>query len=272
MSRKSENENEQTAGAAPINATRIRSVARAAKLIRLAAENPAGLYAEDARRHLRVSVGTAYHILNTLADEGMLSKRDRRFFLGPTAGLIADAYSRQESTPPHLLEPLAQLARTLGETARLSVWRNGSVIETAAFEGDKPLQMGGRIRGVQSDLHASASGKLLLAELSDRELERYVAVHPLTARTPNTITDFEILRRELALIRERGWAAEYEECDIGVACLSVSVTGDAISGVAAYTIGAPVWRLTQNEDEYRTALLGAAKAASARTIPRIAAE
>jgi DNA-binding IclR family transcriptional regulator len=244
------------------NGTRIRSVARAAKLIKLVSETPYGIYAENARSHIGVSVATAYHILNTLADEGILHKRDRRFFLGPTASLIADAYSRQESTPPHVLEPLANLARLLGETSALCVWRNGAVVEIAVFEGGKPLQVGGRLGGVQSDLHARASGKLLLASLTDRELERYVAVHPLIARTPKTVTDLASLRRELAVTRERGWATEYEECDIGVACIAVSLTADEIAGSAAYSIGAPAWRLTQNEDEYRAALLKAAKEAS----------
>jgi IclR family transcriptional regulator, acetate operon repressor len=268
----SDENNEETGDAAPSTATRIRSVARAARLIRFAAENPSGIYAEDARKHLCVSIATAYHILNTLADEGMLSKRDRRFFLGPTAGLIADGYSRQESTPPYLLEPLAQLARTLGETTNLAIWRNGAVVEVAVFEGGKPLQVGGRSGGLQLDLHARASGKLLLAGLSHKELQNYVAVHPLTARTPKTITDFEVLCRELTLIRERGWAAEYEECDVGVACLAVSVTSDSVAGVAAYTIGAPAWRLIQNEDEYRLALVKAAKAAAIKTAPKMAAE
>lgn len=262
----------QGADVAPSVATRIRSVARAAKLIRFAAENPSGVCAEDARERLGVSLATAYHILNTLADEGMLSKRDRRFFLGPTAGVIADAYSRSKSTPPYLLEPLAQLARTLGETTNLCIWRSGAIVEVAVFEGGKPLQVGGRNGVLQTDLHARASGKLLLAELSDKELKNYVAVHPLIARTPKTITDLERLRQELALIRERRWAAEYDECDVGVACLAVSVSGDAIAGVAAYTIGAPTWRLIQNEDEYRLALFKAAAAATARVIPARAAE
>ena len=164
------------------------------------------------------------------------------------------------------------MARTLGETTNLCIWRNGAIVEVAVFEGGKPLQVGGRNGVLQTDLHARASGKLLLAELSDKELKNYVAVHPLIARTPKTITDLERLRQELALIRERRWAAEYDECDVGVACLAVSVSGDAIAGVAAYTIGAPTWRLIQNEDEYRLALFKAAAAATARVIPARAAE
>jgi DNA-binding IclR family transcriptional regulator len=250
------NNSDSTAG------TRIRSVARAVKLIRLAAETPDGLHADLARRHLGVSLATAYHLLNTLADEGMLAKRDRRYHLGPTAGLLADAYSRQQTTPPHLLEPLAQLARKLGETASLCLWRNGAVVEVAVFEGSKPLQVGGRTGGLQEDLHARASGKLLLAELSERDLERYIAVHPLVPRTPQTITSIDRLRQELALTRERGWAMEYEECDVGVACIAASVTADEIAGAAAYSIGAPAWRLTENKDEYLMALFQAAEAAS----------
>ena len=220
-------------------ATRIQSVARAVKLIRLAAETPDGVHAEMARRHLGVSLATAYHLLNTLAQEGMLAKRDRRYHLGPTASIIADAYARQESTPPHLLEPLARLARDLGETATLCLWRNGGAVEVAVFQGGKPLQVGGRTGGLQTDLHARASGKLLLAALSDRQLDRYIAVHPLVARTPKTITSIEALRRELEITRKRGWAMENEECDSGVACLATSVTASHIAGAAAYTMGAP---------------------------------
>jgi len=245
------------------SATRIQSVARAVKLIRLAAEIPGGLHADLARKHLGVSLATAYHLLNTLAQEGMLAKRDRRYHLGPTAGLIADAYARQESTPPHMLEPLARLAREIGETATLCLWRNGAVVEVAVFEGSKPLQVGGRAGGLQTDLHARASGKLLLAALSDRELDRYIAVHPLAPRTPNTITDIDALRQELRVTRERGWAMEYEECDNGVACLATSVTANQIAGAAAYTIGAPAWRLTENKKDYLTALTRAAAEASA---------
>lgn len=234
--------------------TRIQSVARAIRLIRLVAEASDGVYAQDAQAHLGVSLPTAYHLLNTLADERLLDKRDRRYFLGPLAGLIADAYVHQQSTPPYLLAPLLGLSRELGETVTLCLWRRSDVYEVAVYEGSKPLQVGGRSEEVQEDLHARASGKLLLAALSERDLDRYLKVHPLRARTPNTITDVAALREELDLTRQRGWAMEYEECDVGVACLAAPVTAKQVGGAAAYTIGAPAWRLTENFDSYLSAL------------------
>lgn len=240
-----------TARAGP---TRIQSVARAIRLIRLVAEASDGVYAQDAQAHLDVSLPTAYHLLNTLADERLLDKRDRRYYLGPLAGLIADAYVHQQSTPPYLLAPLLRLSRELGETVTLCLWRRSDVYEVAVYEGSKPLQVGGRSEEVQQDLHARASGKLLLAALSERELNRYLKVHPLNARTPNTITDVDALREELELTRKRGWAMEYEECDVGVACLAAPVTAEQVGGAAAYTLGAPAWRLTENFDNYLAVL------------------
>jgi IclR family transcriptional regulator, acetate operon repressor len=245
-------------------ATRIQSVARAVRLIRLAAESPDGIQAQTAQRLLEVSLPTAYHLLNTLTDEGMLDKRDRRYFLGPLSGLIADAYVHQESIPPYLLEPLLRLSRELGETVTLCLWRNGGMSEVAVYEGAKPLQVGGRNEENQQDLHARASGKLMLAALSDRDLQRYVDVHPLTARTPNTITDLEALCTELTVIRSQGWAMEYEECDIGVACLAASVAAPELIRTAAYTLGAPAWRLTENRDHYLASLLAVSAEVSER--------
>src|SRR6185437_3679353 len=239
------------------HATRIRSVARAARLIRLVASSPDGITAEMARTHLGVSLPTAYHLINTLTDEGIFDKYERRYHLGPVTGLIADAYMRQASVPPYLTAPLVELSRALGETVTLCIWRKGGVWEVAVHEGSKPLQVGGRGMSLQQDLHARASGKLLLSTLSEADVDRYLDANPLVRRTANTITDIEAFKKELALTRERGWAMEYEECDEGVACMAAPVQrGD--DRVAAFTIGAPAWRLTENKERYLEALFAAA--------------
>lgn len=242
--------------------TRIQSVSRAIRLVRLASRSTSGITADDAADHLGVSLATAYHLLNTLVSEGMLAKHDRLYHLGPEVGMIADAYLRYYSAPPYLLAPLSRLARTIGETASLCVWRHGDVIEVAAFEGTNPLKVGLKQIGPQPYPHARASGKLLLAALTDRALADFVLAHPLERLTPNTIVDIHQLREELRLTRERGWAIEIEECDEGVACLAVSVVADATAGVAAYTVGAPAHRLAENQATYLGALRAAAEEAA----------
>ena len=59
--------------------------------------------------------------------------------------------------------------------------------------------------GQRTPLHATSSGKVLLAHAGRDEQERLIRP-PLERYTPNTITDAEGLRRELADVRERGYA------------------------------------------------------------------
>ena len=90
-------------------------------------------------------------------------------------------------------------ARASRAAARASSW---SRRPTGRACSGSPTGTAGRI----DELHASAAGKLLLAELDDRAVAgwiRRVKPRRLTART---ITAPGALREELARVRERGWA------------------------------------------------------------------
>jgi DNA-binding IclR family transcriptional regulator len=98
--------------------------------------------------------------------------------------------------------------------------------------------------GSTAPLHAGASSKVLLAFLSDEEIEAVIAqgLPPLTA---HTITDPDRLRRDLAEIRERGYAVSYEETDEGAAGLAVPIWDRTGHVVAGLTIAGPLSRLNQ---------------------------
>lgn len=98
--------------------------------------------------------------------------------------------------------------------------------------------------GSTAPLHAGASSKVLLAFLSDDEIEAVIArgLPPLTA---HTITDADRLRRDLAEIRERGYAVSYEETDDGAAGVAVPIWDRDGRVVAGLTIAGPLSRLNQ---------------------------
>jgi len=75
-----------------IGRTRIRSVGRSARALLLVADSAAGCSATEVATRLGLAVPTAFHLLNTLVDEGLLAKERRRYFLGPAAGRIADGF------------------------------------------------------------------------------------------------------------------------------------------------------------------------------------
>lgn len=79
--------------------TRIQSVARSCQLLLWLAERPDGATAKEAAFATKLALSTAYHLLNTLVEEGLLVKdSERRYILGEATARLAHAY-RQRSEP-----------------------------------------------------------------------------------------------------------------------------------------------------------------------------
>jgi DNA-binding IclR family transcriptional regulator len=93
--------------------------------------------------------------------------------------------------------------------------------------------------------HASASGKLFLAQLGPAQRRRLMAHAPLEACTPRTITDLDALEAEIGRVKRDGHACDNEEFLPGLLCVAVLVPprGRAHSNLAI-ALQAPVMRLT----------------------------
>jgi DNA-binding IclR family transcriptional regulator len=237
--------------------TRIQSVARAARALLLIADAVDGRSATEVARRLGIAVPTAFHLLNTLVDEGLLVKERRRYFLGPAAGRIADGFTGPEPVTTSLLAPLRHLAEVTLETAYLGVWRHGQVVVVGSIEGAQAVKVEGMGVGLADDAHARASGKMLLSTLEEAALDAYLATHPLRAVTARTITDEKALRAELRETRRRSYSLDEEEFRDGVTCLGVPIEDDG-QVYGTYTLSVPVERLARNRDRYLDALREAA--------------
>ena len=87
--------------------TRIRSVGKAVSILVWLAGQPEARSAKQIATALQLPIATAYHLLDTLVQDGMLFKDEHRLYhLGPSVGLLVDAFQRQNSPPEYLLAPL----------------------------------------------------------------------------------------------------------------------------------------------------------------------
>ena len=203
---------------------------------------------------------TCYHLLNTLVDEGVLTKdRSRRYYLGPTVGALSDAFVRQVSPPESLLFAVQRLAEQTGETAHASGWRNGEVVVLASIEGSHAIRVAGLHRGYSAFAHARSAGKVLLAFAPPEVRASYLRTHELEARTRHTIVHRDRLLAEFGRIREEGYALDEEEFSEGVSCVSSAVVGNGMP-YAALTISAPVERFALRRKEFTEAVVAAAEA------------
>lgn len=239
----------------------IRSAARVSRILMHVATQPTGATAKEIAQTLELPLPTAYHLLGTLLSEGLLAKNaQRRYQLGPALGTIANAYVRQLTPPEHLVAPLHELAATTGETAYLACWRDDRIEVIASVEGRNAVRVSGVHLGVADEVHARASGKVLLAYAPEALRAAYLRTHPLVQVTERTIVEPNEFRHELERTRRRGFAVDEEEFREGVACAAAPVLDNG-HAIAAYAISAPAGRFRNSRDQLVERLREAARAA-----------
>jgi DNA-binding IclR family transcriptional regulator len=102
--------------------------------------------------------------------------------------------------------------------------------------------------GVEVPPHCSALGKVFLA------FGRLDAgAGALESRTCATIVDRDLLDRELATVRRRGWADTWEELELGLVAVGAPVHGPDGSVVGGLSVSGPTARIPRD----RLATLGA---------------
>ena len=187
--------------------TRIQSVSRACQLLLWLAGRHQGATAKEVAFANQLALPTTYHLLNTLADQGLVAKNtQRRYVLGQSTAILAQAYLRGPSVPESLLAALRALSVQTQETAYLADWRGFDIRVLASIEGTKMLRVADVAMAPYENGHARANGKVLLAYAPSEVREAYLRSHPLRRLTPATICDRRDRDVELAPIRAPGFA------------------------------------------------------------------
>lgn len=242
--------------------TRIQSASRAVRILLAVAESDDGLHAKDLSVRFGLSLSTAYHLLSTLVSEGVLVKDERRrYLIGPKASVIAESYNKSNVVPERHMKALNLLAESTGETAYLSAWRRGEIVVLATVEGSQAVRVTGLTAGYSSNLHARASGKLLLAFLPEEEREAKMKRLVMKRLTEATITSRSEFRRELERIRREEFSFDRQEFLQGVECMSAPIWENG-AVVSCLTVSTPADRFVQRQDAIREDLLRAAERAS----------
>ena len=199
-----------------------------------------------------LSLGTVHRLLASLLGRGYVRQEaDRRYALGTALLPLGDAATRLLGS--WALPFLAQLAEDSGETTNLAVLEDDHVIYVAQAPGRHRMRMFTEV-GRRVLPHSTAVGKVLLAwhgrgaRPAGGRAAGAARAHA-RGRSP-TLAAF---RAELALVRERGWAVDDEEEELGVRCLAVPV-GAGPGAVAAVSVSAPASRLDHGQPEVVEAL------------------
>ena len=198
----------------------------------------------EVSRELNIHKSTAYRLLTTLRDRGLVEQdaATEKYRLGFGLVLLARAVSADLD--------ILRCARPVCE--RLSE-RTGETVTIAVLEGDDAVIIHQSISrasalsvdwtGRHTPLHATAAGKIFLLYMPEDQRRR-VMEGPLERFTEKTIVDPVSLRDHVSRIRDEGYGYTVEELETGLNAVGAPLRSAEGSVVGAVSVSGPAFRLS----------------------------
>src|SRR3954463_1217690 len=191
---------------------------------------------------LGVHKSTAFRLVATLESHGMVEQNEERgkYRLGVGVLRLAGATTARLDVVQEARPICRKLAADSGETVNIAVLSDRSALYLDQVAGQSALQSHNWV-GQHIPLHATSNGKVLLSELDEQRLGEVLGT--LSRYTPLTITRKGPLLRELAEVRERGYAVAVDELEQGLTAVAAPIRNAHGDIIASMSVSGPTFRL-----------------------------
>lgn len=201
---------------------------------------------QDVAGELGMNKSTALRFLKTLVNAGYIDQDPETSKYAATYKICAlankvDLYTELRKIARPYLE---QLAKIFGESVNMAVEDKMTSVYVDVIRGSSQSLVTVQKIGNAAPMHCTGNGKVLLLNYSDQDLERLIRVKGLTKYTEYTLTTKEALKEELTKIRERGYAYDEQERELGARCLAFPIYGDKGKVIAGMSVTGPQNRMT----------------------------
>jgi DNA-binding IclR family transcriptional regulator len=233
----------------------IKSVERAHEIIECLRETDGARLSAIADR-VGLTPGSTHTYLSTLRGMGYVVKTDGRYELGPEFVTLGEYVRNHSVLYRAAKEEIDRLAEKTDEAVHLVVEHDGQGIALYERLGEEAIgtEYHRELRQQpHQHLHCTASGKAILAQLSESRVRDVLDKRGMAPQTPNTITDRETFLKELETVREQGYAVNDEEELLGIVAVGASITDGDGEVVGSIAISAPKTRM--EEEAFRAELV-----------------
>ncbi|WP_208759154.1 IclR family transcriptional regulator [Microbispora triticiradicis] len=223
----------------------VQSVDRAVSIMEiLARRGEAGV--TELAAEIEVHKSTAFRLLGALEARGLVEQAEDRgkYRLGFGLVRLAGSVSMRMDVTQRSRPVCRRLAEEIGETVNIAVLRSHYAVNLDQVRGPAAVTAHNWV-GQLTPLHATSSGKVLLAHLDRRHREDLLRAAGLERYTPGTVTSVEDLERELARVREHGYALSLEELEVGLNAIAAPVRSFRGEVVAAVSASGPAYRFSE---------------------------
>jgi len=204
----------------------------------------------EVARRSGLSPATARRSLHTLIELGYARIVDKRYVLTPNVLALGSAYLRASRADEAFTPELKRIVEMFGDAASVSVLEGPDILYVAHVSQQRMSRMTAGV-GVTYPAQLTSMGRVLLANLPQSELERFLAECRTMKPTARTIDDPNELRAEIARVRDSGYAVAIDQLDYGVAAIAVPIRdpqGDVIAAINSSGYSGTLSRKAMIED------------------------
>ena len=217
----------------------VQSIDRVFDILEVLSATPQGLALSDLAAATSLHTSTAHRLLASLANRGYVRKDAENGKYRLTLRLYE--ISRRVSTVLNLFSASKPLLEKLSNDVK--------VVYLHKFEPLlRPISITSSV-GLHNPMYCTGVGKSIMAYLPEKEVRAIWDGTQVIPFTPKTITTWEALQEDLSCVRERGYAIDDEEHDLGVRCIAAPIYNWNGTPVGAMSISGTVARMTPDKIE-----------------------
>ena len=225
----------------------IHSVENTFSLLEVLADNGLELGIAELCKKISLPKGTVHRLLGTLKNLGYIEQnpQNRKYRLTIKIFNLGAAVTDRVGLV-QIIPHMKKLSLKFNETINLAILDRDEITYLYSVGSDNTLKLDLTI-GSHQPAYCAAGGKVLLAYLSEQELDGYLQRVKLESYTPYTITSKEYLKKDLKLIRERGYSFVNEEYMQGVSCVAVPLKDQQGKVCAGLSFSVPTVRMDKEK-------------------------
>ncbi|WP_181803583.1 IclR family transcriptional regulator [Streptomyces shenzhenensis] len=223
----------------------VQSVDRAISVLEILAQRGEAGVSEVAAE-IDVHKSTAFRLLGALEARGLVEQSGERgkYSLGFGIVRLAGAVTGRIDVTQQGRQVCERLAEEIGETVNIAVMQEHYAINLHQVRGTAAVTAHNWV-GQLTPLHATSSGKIMLAHRPAAERAALISDGGLKKLTPHTISSKAKLEKNLAEARERGYAWTLEELEIGLHAMAAPIRDREGVVIASISASGPSYRFTE---------------------------
>lgn len=211
-------------------------------------------------KEIGTNKSNVFRFLSQMQSIGILDKNEQseKYRLGLKLFELGNRVQLRTALVEKTHPELDKVAMNIKETVHIAIFKHHQILYIDKVESPQGLKISSNI-GSYNVTHATALGKILLAFLPPNQQSESINYifdrDEVQALTKNTITDKREMLKELAQIKQKEYAIDREEYEIGLICVAIPIFNQNQEVIASLSAAGPANRFEEKEVKNYVAIL-----------------